>query len=622
MGIRVHDLKISVRLNIILGSLLALLLVVLAGYVFIVNKKRVEDNARKSSLNRVDFIDAFLTNQLKNNQQQLDQSIVVAEDVMSNEGVIEQMVYQKITVEAIDQLTRANYRVDIPVLNINGSSLYKNYTLVDRISSLTGAAATIFQKIPQGYLRISTNVKKSDGTRAINTLIDNDSPVVKVIEAGNVFKGRAFVVDQWYLTTYKPLRIEGEIVGMLYVGVPEKELSILEELFDRYTDEMYTPFLFDKEGRIVLGDSAHQSMSVVKKVISGTLGNAPVIENDWLFVKYYEPLDSYIAVKSNYEKIKAQWIRLLIIIAISLSVVIPVFLFVLTFINRDVVKGINGAVSFAKEIEKGNLKTTYNSDRKDEIGELARSLQSMVSQLLNVIGKVSEGAELMKNVGTQLNDASVDLSEGANEQASSAEEVSSSIEEMVSNIHENSSNARSAEENVGRITDAVEQGSRLSGETVKMMQEVQEKMGFIQEIARQTNILALNAAVEAARAGEHGRGFSVVAAEIRKLAERSRRDADAVIEIVAEGNGFAEHTENFLTETLPELKHNANRIKEIAAASQEQTIGAGQINSAIMELNKITQQHAALSEQVESSSGELEHLAGNMQKMIRFFKVR
>lgn len=128
---------------------------------------------------------------------------------------------QQITVMAINQLTNVQVKVDVPVWYLGDLKLHYNKKLVDDIQHATGSTATLFQKIPPGYLRIATNVRQQDGTRAVNTYIPDTSPVVQAIENGDQYVGKAFVVDNWYTTAYRPVYIDGEIKGMIYCGVKE-----------------------------------------------------------------------------------------------------------------------------------------------------------------------------------------------------------------------------------------------------------------------------------------------------------------------------------------------------------------------------------------------------------------
>src|ERR1041384_1258780 len=153
------------------------------------------------------------------------------------------------------------------------------------------------------------------------------------------------------------------------------------------------------------------------------------------------------------------------------------------------------------------------------------------------------------------------------------------------------------------------------------MQEVAEKISIIEEIARKTDLLALNAAVEAARAGEHGKGFAVVASEVRKLAERSQTAAAEISQLSTDGVQIAEGAGQLLTKLVPDIQKTAELVREIAAASAEQSTGAGQVNKAIQQLDQVIQQNASASEEMASTAEELSGQAEVLQSAIAFFKV-
>ncbi|MBN2174448.1 MAG: Cache 3/Cache 2 fusion domain-containing protein [Bacteroidales bacterium] len=160
---------------------------------------------------------------------------------------------ETVRIPVLNQVTGSTHSATVKVWKYNGKSLYQNYNFVDDIHKLVGGTATIFQKIDIGYMRISTNVMKTDGNRAVGTFIPNDSPVVKTVEKGQTYIGRAFVVDSWYITAYEPIYRGNEIIGMLYVGDREKDIEELhQKIISLKIGKKGFPFVLDETGRFIV----------------------------------------------------------------------------------------------------------------------------------------------------------------------------------------------------------------------------------------------------------------------------------------------------------------------------------------------------------------------------------
>ena len=277
------------------------------------------------------------------------------------------------------------------------------------------------------------------------------------------------------------------------------------------------------------------------------------------------------------------------------------------------------SATLADQIAQGDL--TVNHTPLSDKDKLGHALVTMVERLRNVVGDASAAADNVAAGSQQLSASSEQVSQGATEQAAAAEEASASMEEMAANIKQNADNAAQTEKIARQSSQDAEASGVAVDRAVGAMRVIAEKIGIVQEIARQTDLLALNAAVEAARAGEHGRGFAVVASEVRKLAERSQTAAAEISAVSGDTVQAAAQAGEMLTKLVPDIRRTAELVAEISAACREQDIGASQINQALQQLDTVTQQNASASEQITSTSEELAGQANELQQSIAFFRV-
>ena len=343
-------------------------------------------------------------------------------------------------------------------------------------------------------------------------------------------------------------------------------------------------------------------------------------------------------------------------LALALAVAIPITLMIVRSITRPMAT----AVELIGHVSEGDLSHNVTADSEDEIGTMLRGMNAMVGNLRSLVQSatsISEGdltvepkamsdrdslgialvgmvSNLRKTVAQvresarnvtagsgEMSSTAQQLSQGAIEQSASAEESTSAMEEVAASVQQNSDNASQT----NKIASKAAEDARSSGEavtsTVLAMKEVAEKISIIEEIARKTDLLALNAAVEAARAGEHGKGFAVVASEVRKLAERSQTAAAEITRLTLSGVRTAEGAGQLLAKLVPDIQKTAELVREIAAASAEQSTGVSQVNQAMQQLDQVIQQNAAASEEMAATSVELSSQAESLENAIRFFKV-
>ncbi|MGR2739867.1 methyl-accepting chemotaxis protein [Billgrantia sp. Q4P2] len=293
----------------------------------------------------------------------------------------------------------------------------------------------------------------------------------------------------------------------------------------------------------------------------------------------------------------------------------------LWLLNRLVVRPLDRAAAAADRMAQGDLSQRVEVTSNDEIGRLQHSLLEMAAKLSNVVGNVTKTARNVASGSQEMVTASAQLSQGATEQAASAEQASSSMEQMTANIKQSADNAAQTESIARDAANDAEASGRAVTEAVGAMETIAEKILIVQEIARQTDLLALNAAVEAARAGEHGRGFAVVAAEVRKLAERSQAAAQEISGLSGGTVKAAQSAGEMLAKLVPDIQKSAELIAEISLASREQDAGASQVNVAIQQLDRVTQQNTAAAREMSVTAEELSGQAERLQAAIAYFRL-
>jgi methyl-accepting chemotaxis protein len=325
--------------------------------------------------------------------------------------------------------------------------------------------------------------------------------------------------------------------------------------------------------------------------------------------------------------------RLTSIVLLVLNIGIGMVLAV--WVAKIVARPLQEAVSLARDVADGDLTRDIDVKSNCETGQLMQALKDMTGNLQTLVSQVRSGTDTIATASSEIASGNQDLSSRTEQQASSLEETASSMEELTSTVKQNADNARQANQLAQSASGIAQKGGDVVGQVVGTMASINESsrkivdiISVIDGIAFQTNILALNAAVEAARAGEQGRGFAVVAGEVRNLAHRSAAAAKDIkllisdsVEKVETGSALVNQAGETMNEIVTSITRVTDIMSEITSASVEQSAGIEQVNTAIVQMDQVTQQNAALVEEAAAAAESMQEQAAKLSEVVSVFKL-
>ncbi len=638
-------LPIGLRLKLSISISVSVIIILLGLTLYIYQKSIIFNDAKNHCYLSIDDLIRFTENEIEASAYHVEKyGQSVAHFLTSYENM------------RIDESKSFLYKANIPgtsrdtVLKVpavySGKTVLQgDSTIVPKLHKMGVSFFIYFQKVDNYYVEI-VHSEYPDKMKKFESWLSPLNSGNWKFDSPHEFK-KSFWNGKKWLQAYRLYVLENgeikasydnakeKIIGALVVGINERNEAKLKKTF---TDKVFYKtglcYQITDRGKVNYHKNIEDSKNIsdleyCKQIIAEKHSEPTYISvkdtsgvRKFYFYKYFSKTYNNVVIEIPEKEIFASLYALRNGIIIAVIVIILSIILIVSGVAKSITSRLSNAIDLAKKISNGVLTDSIFIDSKDELAELGGALNQMNGILNNTVGNINDTVKTIDSASGILKDTSAVISNGAITQASSLEEVSASMEEMTGTIEHTTYSAQDAEKISKESAINIDESSKVLHESVSFLSDIKDKVSIIRDIARQTNILALNAAVVAANAGEYGRGFTVVAREVQKLAERSNDAALDITTVSQKGIEIAQIAAKQLSDHVPLVQKTAAQIKEIAEANNEQKIGIDQINYAVQGLNSITQQNAEQATKISQSIELFTENTQSLSNMVQFFKIK